>query len=162
MNHVDGFRAWQQGRNDFLGFYAGARLVGGPNLYDREAVQAIQLQTVGRVGEIQFGRLPCYAFFMKPLTWLTYRTANAVWFVLLVAAFAGFIALWPRATASHRWLIGCWSLPAVASCFNGQDDVVLLFWVALAARLLRAEKPAVAGMVLALCASKFNLFASFR
>jgi len=159
INHADGFRAWQQGRNDFLGFYAGARLVGSPNLYDRDAVQAIQLQAVGGVGEIQFGRLPCYALFLKPLTWLPYRTANAVWFVLLAAAFAGFVALWPHATVSHRWLIGCWSLPAVVSFFNGQDDVVLLLWVALAARLQRAEKPAVAGMILALCASKFNLFA---
>jgi hypothetical protein len=154
-----GLDAWQQGRNDFLGFYAGARLVGGPDLYNRDAVQAIQLQAVGGVGEIQFGRLPFYALVLKPLTWLPYGTAHAVWFALLAAAFAGFIALWPGAATPLRWLIGCWSFPAFVSLFNGQDDVVLLLWVALAARLLRAQKPAVAGMVLALCASKFHLFA---
>jgi len=33
--HLD---PWLQGRDDFLGFYAGARLVGGPHLYDPAAV----------------------------------------------------------------------------------------------------------------------------
>ena len=152
--HLD---PWLQGRDDFLGFYAGARLVGGPHLYDPAAVRAVQTQAVGEAHEIKYGRIPFFALVLKPLAWLPYHTAHAVWALLLAAAFAAFIALWPGVAASTRWLICCWSLPAFVSLFNSQDDVVLLLWIALAARLLRADKPVAAGLVLALCASKFHL-----
>ena len=155
--HVFLRNAWL-GRNDFLGFYEGARLVGTPQLYDRQAVRDVQLQTVGETFEIQYGRLPCYAWFLKPLRSLPYRTAYTLWITLMSSAFAGFIALWPGVPESRRWLICCWSLPAFISLFNGQDDLLLLFWAALGACLLRAGKPFVAGMVLALCFSKFHLF----
>lgn len=150
--------AWQ-GRNDFLGLYAGARLVGSPNLYDHDAVRDVHLQAVGATGEIPFVRPPCYALFLKPLGLLPYRTAFAVWAILLAVALAGFAALWPGVAATTRWLICCWSLPAFVSLFNGQDVMLMLLWAALAARLVRAGQPAAAGMVLALCASKFHLLA---
>lgn len=147
-----------QGRNDFLGFYAGARLVGGPNLYDRESVRQEHIRAVNMEGEIQFGRFPCFAFFIKPLAWLPYYRAAAVWEILNGAAFLGFILLWPGGQPARRWPICCWSLPAFAAGFGGQDDLILLLWVALSARLLRAQKPIMAGMILALCSSKFHLF----
>jgi hypothetical protein len=150
--------AWT-GRNDFLGFYAGARLAGGSNLYNRESIRAEHLNAVGETGEIQYGRLPAYALVLKPLGWLPYRTAYVTWEILLATAFIGFVVLWPNSAASSKWLICCWSLPAFVSLFNGQDDLLLLFWVALAARLLRAGRPFAAGAVLAFFpASKFHLF----
>jgi len=149
--------AWR-GRNDFLGFYAGATLVGAPNLYDRESVRGVQLRAAGESGEVQYGRLPCYALFLKPLSWLPYDTAAAVWEILLAAVFAGFVSLWPGVAASTRWRICCWSLPAFACIFNGQDDVILLLWMAISARLLRAGWAGAAGAVLTLIASKFHLF----
>jgi hypothetical protein len=149
--------AWR-GRNDFLGFYAGARLVGGPHLYDRDSVREEHLRAVGETGEIQFGRLPCFAFFLKPLEWLPYYRAAAIWEMLSAMAFLAFIALWPGAAPATRWLFCCWSLPAFVAVFGGQDDLILLLWIALSARLLRAGKPFSAGMVLALCSSKFHLF----
>jgi len=149
--------AWQ-GRNDFLGFYAGARLAGGPHLYDRDSIRAEHLRAVGETGEIQYGRLPCFAFFLKPLARLPYYRAAAIWEIMSAVAFARFIAMWPGAAPATRWVLGCWSLPAFVSIFGGQDDLILLLWTALSARLLRAGKPFAAGMVLALCASKFHLF----
>ena len=141
-----------------MGFYAGARLVGSPNLYDRSAVRSVHLQAVGLTGEIEYSRFPYYALFLKPLGWLPYYKAYAVWTVAMAVAFAGFVALWPGIDATERWLICCWSLPPFVCLFNGQDDLLLLLWTALTARLLRAGKPLAAGMVLALCASKYNLF----
>lgn len=149
--------AWQ-GRNDFLGFYEGAQLVGTAGLYDRDAVRHVQLRTTGETFEIQYGRLPCFAWFIKPLGSLPYRSAYTLWAVLQGAAFAAFLALWPAVSVTRRWLIGCWSLPAFISLFNGQDDLLLLVWAALAARLLRAGRPWAAGFALAFCASKFHLF----
>lgn len=150
-------RAWQ-GRNDFLGFYAGGKLAGSPHLYDRDSVAAAHLQAIGETGEIQYGRLPYYAWMLKPLGLLPYPTAYAVWEVLLAAAFAGFLALWPGAAPRTKWCAGCWSLPAFVCLFNGQDDLLLLCCAAFAAWLLRHEKPLAAGLVLTLCASKYHLF----
>jgi len=147
-----------KGHNDFLSFYAGARLVGSPKLYDRDAVRDVHLQAIGKTGEVEYLRLPCYALFLKPLGSLPYHTAYTLWTVLLALAFAGFIALWPGVDATTRWLICCCSLPPFVSLFNGQDDLVLLLWTALAARLLRCGRSVAAGMALALCASKFHLF----
>lgn len=150
--------AWA-GRNDFLGFYAGARLAGSGNLYDLASVRAEHLNAIGETGEIQFERLPVYAMVLKPLGWLSYRAAYVVWEIVLVTAFLGFMVLWPSQPEVPKWSICCWSLPAFVSLFNGQDDLLLILCVALTARLLRAERPFAAGFVLAFfAASKFHLF----
>jgi hypothetical protein len=150
-------RAWQ-GRNDFMGFYAGAQLAGTPNLYDRDSIGAAHLRAVGETGEIQYGRPPYYAWILKPLGRLPYRTAYTVWAVLMAASFCGFLALWPGVAARTKWLVGCWSIPAFVCLFNGQDDLLLLLCAALAAWLLRRDKPLAAGLILTLCASKYHLF----
>src|SRR5579872_3034525 len=77
--------AWS-GRNDFLGFYAGARLAGSNNLYNRESVRAEHVNAIGETGEIQYGRLPVYAMALKPLGWMPYRAAYLAWEILLVTA----------------------------------------------------------------------------
>lgn len=150
--------AWQGGRNDFLGFYEGAKLVGTPGLYDRRSVGEVQRRAVGDTFEIEYGRLPYYAWMLKPLGLLPYRTAYLVWEIMLAAAFVGFLVLWPSANPRMKWYVGCWSLPAFVSLFNGQDDLLLLWWVALAAWLLRTGRPVSAGLLLTLCASKYHLF----
>lgn len=150
--------AWA-GRNDFLGIYAGARLAGSGSLYDRASVTREHLNAIGETGDIPYVRLPVYALVLKPLGWMRYRAAYAAWEVVSVAAFLGFLILWPSPRPFTKWFIGCWSLPAFIALFNGQDDLFLLLWMALSARLLRAGKPFAAGIVLALCvASKYHLF----
>lgn len=149
--------AWQ-GRNDFLGFYAGAQLAGSPQLYDRDSIAKVQLRTVGDTFEIQYGRLPYYAWMLQPLGRLPYRTAYAIWVAMQAAAFAGFLALWPGGGGRTKWLAGCWSIPAFVCLFNGQDDLLLLCCAACAAWLLRGKKAIAAGLVLTLCASKYHLF----
>jgi Glycosyltransferase family 87 len=149
--------AWA-GRNDFLGFYTGATLAGDPNLYDRGSTADIHVKAVGETGEIQFGRFPYYAWLLRPLALLPYRTAYLVWEILSASALVAFVVLWPSAPHRTRWCVAFWMLPVFICFFNGQEDLFLLCWLGLAAWLLRKQKPLIAGMVLTLCASKFHLF----
>lgn len=150
--------AWG-GRNDFVGNYAGMRLAGTGNLYDRDSHRREQLHAIGEAGETSYVRLPAYAMALKPLAWLGYRTAYVAWEILSAAAFLGFLTIWPERSAFTKWFIGCWSLPAFVALLNGQDDLLLLLWVALSVRSLRAGRPLAAGIVLApFMASKYHLF----
>jgi hypothetical protein len=143
--------AWT-GRNDFLSLYAGARLSGTADLYSREAVRNTQLAAIGETGEsLRFSRLPYYGLLLKPLGWLPYRVAFGVWVAAGVAALVAFAVLWRGA------MVCCWFLPAFVALFNGQDGGLLILWVALAAMLVRRDRHFWAGVVLALCASKYHL-----
>ena len=147
--------AWK-GKNDFLGLYAGARLAGTSRLYDPEAARETQLREAGETLESQrFIRLPYYALMLKPVGLLPYRPAYGVWLALSVLSLAIFAALWPAGTTG--WLICCWFLPGFVAVFNGQDAPMLLLWVALAVYLTKRDRQFAAGMVLALCASKYHL-----
>src|SRR5438552_3656188 len=87
--------AWT-GRNDFLGLYAGARLSGTRDLYNREVVRETQLRAAGETGEsLRFSRLPYYGLLLKPMSWLPYRVSFAVWVALGVAVLVLFARLWP-------------------------------------------------------------------
>lgn len=103
---------------------------------------------------MRFSRLPYYGLLLKPLALLPYRVAYAAWLPLSVGALLGFALLWP---GHYVWLVCCWFLPAFVGLFNGQDVSFVLFWVALAVWLLRRERSFAAGVVLALCASKYHL-----
>lgn len=144
------------GRNDFLPLYAFGQLTGSPNLYDTASVYAAESHAIGAYG-IVYPRLPYYGLLLKPLTWMPYQTAYRVWEALMLAAFAGFVLLWPHARPAEKWILCCWSLPFWAGLFNGQDGALLLLWLALAMRLFRGGREVLVGAVLALCASKYNL-----
>ena len=147
--------AWT-GRNDFLSLYAGARLSGTSDLYSREAVRQVQFDAVGeRFPSLRFSRLPYYGLLLKPLAPLPYRAAYVVWLAWGAAVLAGFAALWPGGRS--RWIMTCWFLPAFEALFNGQDAAHLVLWIAIAALLVRRDRPFWAGVALALCASKFHL-----
>ena len=147
--------AWA-GKNDFAQLYAGARLAGSADLYNREAVHEVELKEAGRGGpSLRYSRLPYYALLLKPLGWLPYRAAYAVWLGLSFAALAGFAALWHG--GAKTWLACCWFLPAFVAVFNGQDAGMLLLWTALAVALANRDRQFAAGAILGLCASKYHL-----
>jgi len=146
------------GRNDFLSFYAGAVLAGTPDLYNPDRVSEVQMREAGRTGDSQkFIRLPCFALFLKPLSALPYHTAYLFWELLSVTALVAALVLWPGVSPTLKWLMACWFLPIVAGIFNGQDDTLVLFWIALSARLLHNGRPRLGGISLALAASKYHL-----
>jgi hypothetical protein len=146
------------GRNDFLSFYAGAKLAGTSGLFNPARVSEVQLRAIGETGDSQkFIRLPCYAIFLKPLAWLPYRTAYVLWELLSASALIAALVLWPGPTAKTKWLIACWLLPVVEGILNGQDDSLVLFWAAYCAWLMQRKRPLAAGVALALAASKYHL-----
>ena len=80
------------GANDFLSFYAGARLVGTPDLYNGAAVRRFQTREIGIPSDtLPFTLPPYYAVMLWPLGRLPYFPAYVIWQVLNVAALAGFI-----------------------------------------------------------------------
>jgi len=149
------------GGNDFLAFYAGAKLGGTPDLYNPEKAREIQLGSAGMVAKgLSFVRLPYFALFLKPLGMLPYKTAYLVWQIANVAALVGFLALWKATPPKLTVALACCLAPALVSCLiNGQDVFFLLLWIGLAARLLALNRPVAAGLVLSLCLQKYHLFA---
>ena len=113
---------------------------------------------MGETGDSQkFMRLPCYAMFLKPLAWFPYRTAYVLWELLSATALLAALVLWPGPSPKTKWLTACWMLPVFVALFNGQDDMFVLFWIALSARLLHRKWPMAAAIALALAASKYHL-----
>ena len=145
------------GANDFLAFYAGARLVGTPELYDPAAAARVEHEAAGMTGPaLRYIRLPYWAVVLWPLGRMSYPAAYAVFQAVSLAALAGFVLLWPG-NRGAALVACCWSVPVSAAFASGQDVFFLLLWITLAVRW-QERRPWAAGMVLALCAAKFHLF----
>jgi len=146
------------GQNDYLSFYAGARLVGSSKLYDPQQASIIQMQTAGFFGEaLAYIRPPFYAVLLWPLGKLPYRESYFVWQTLLLGALVAFILLWRIPDPRTAVLACCWSLPLILAIAHGQDLTFLLLILAVSLRIYRT-RPFTAGLVLSLCAIKFHLF----
>jgi hypothetical protein len=147
------------GGNDFLSFYAGARLAGTPGMYNHDRLRDEQLASAGMTGPtiLAYYRPPHFAVLLRPLARLPYRTAYAVWQLLSIAAFGGFLVLW-QSPLPITFLFACLSFPLFAGFLNAQDITHLLLWIALSAWLQKRNKSFLAGLVFSLCASKFHLF----
>jgi hypothetical protein len=144
--------------SDFPVFYAGGQLIGSTQLYSPQAVQAIEQREMGCKSDFAISvRLPFFAVFMKPWSWLPFWPAFWLWRAALVIATGIFIWLWP---APRTWslVICAWSLPLAYGFNNGQDVAFLLMWLALAVALFRKGWEFAAGCALAMCAAKFHLF----
>jgi hypothetical protein len=146
----------RRGYTDFLSFYAGAKLVGTPNLYSVPHVHEIQ-RGLGNKSEVRaFIRPPFYAVLLWPLGRLPYDAAHAVWQVLNVLALAGFIWFWsPRAVFVP---LCCLYFPIWINFILGQDIPLILFVVALSGFMLRNGRNFTAGLIFSLCAAKAHLF----
>ena len=144
-----------QGHNDFMQLYAGASLIGSNGLYSIPANQKLLVDKTGLALEgVNFTRLPFYAVLLRPLSWLPYRSAYAVFSIVSLGLFAAFIAM-HRRDVRELPLFASLSIPALATFINGQDVAVVLFLAGLAVYLMRREWKLVAGLVLALCAFSF-------
>ncbi len=145
------------GRNDFAMLYAGSRLVATPYLYDAAAGLRLRGEVAHeRSPSRQYTRLPFLAALLWPLGKLNFLTAYWTFQALSVLALILAILLWPGKRAWFA-LACCWSVPVFLALAQGQDVLFLLLWISLALRWAD-RRPFAAGLVLALCATKFHLF----
>ncbi|HUP02655.1 MAG TPA: glycosyltransferase family 87 protein [Bryobacteraceae bacterium] len=149
----------RMGADDFLPFYAGARLLGTAGLYRPDAVKQEELATAGITGEAwSYIRPPFLAAMVWPLSRLPYRPAHWLWLAARIGAAIGFVLLWPHSPRRETAVACCWFLPLAAALANGQDVPLLLLWVAAAERCY-PRRPFAAGLALSLCLAKFHLLA---
>ena len=147
------------GENDFLQMYGGARLVGTGELYSAEAMLNIHEEVTGKVyPSILYVRPPFLAWVLKPLGALPYRTAYLIFQILSFTALAGFLALYLR-SCPELLVFTCASGAVVANFANGQDVAFCLFFAGLSLAAARRGLDFAAGVILALCAIKYHLFA---
>lgn len=147
------------GYNDFLSFYAGAKLGGSSAIYDPDTISRIQLSEAGVTGPLlRYIRFPFHAALLSPFGLVPYPVAYVVWQVCCVAAFLAFLWTWPSPSRRELILASSCSVPALWSFVNGQDLPFLLLAIGLSIRLLLAGRPAVAGLAFAFCLAKFHLF----
>ena len=156
--------AWPQhvrvlkGQNDFVADYIGARLAGTPQLYDhaanmREMYAALHLY----VDKCPYVRAPFYAVFLKPLSWLPYDAAHAVFAGAMLASVIAFVLMFRRECPPLAFFTAM-SVPLLESFCIAQDSPLLLPIVGVSVLLSRRGRQFAAGAVLALCAIKFHLF----
>ena len=106
---------------------------------------------------IPFGRLPFYALVFKPIAALPYAWGRLTWWLANALAMAGFVWLWPL--KKWFWLAVAifWSLPLAMLLHYGQDTALFLLFATGTLFLLLRRQDIAAGLVLAVCASKFHL-----
>ena len=147
------------GKNDFVAFYGGARLLDTGDLYDRERLKEEAIRAIGTYSH-QHGyvRLPFHAAFVWPMSRLPYLSAYLIWEAAAVAAFAAFVIFWRPPGGQLNMLFAAMSVPAFTSIANGQDCTFLLLFILGTVFLYRRGERFRAGAVLSLCAIKFHLF----
>jgi len=145
--------------HDFPPLYASARLLGTPDLYSPGANQRLIRDVAGCVSQPAIASLrpPFVAAMMWPFARLPLPTAVLAWGIFSLLALACFLWLWPAPKLAAITVV-CWSLPISAALTQGQDTILLLLWVGIAAALLGRGRDFAAGLVLSLCAAKFHLF----
>jgi hypothetical protein len=146
------------GGADFLPFYAAAKLLPGPAIYDPHAIYRTEIAAIGGMREaLIFIRIPAFALFLWPLSHLAYPMAQAIWFEVRALAAAGFVLAWPHNPRGVTAIAAAFFLPLAGALSGDQDTPFLLLWIALAERL-SPRRPFAAGLLLALCAAKPHLF----
>ena len=146
------------GQADFAQLYAGASLVGTPDLYSARANDDVIAKAAGVTMEgVTYSRLPFYAWLLKPFTLLPYRAAYYSFVLLNIAAALVFIF---RFTTICRELplFSAFSLPLLIAFAQGQDTPILLLLVSGVFLLAQRGRDFTAGLILSLCSIKFHLF----
>ena len=153
------FRSTSEGRNDFRQFYVGGKLAGSGSSYDRSRIVEAQREAFGYSNlHLTPVRLPFYYSLLSPLARLPYRLALLLWNASTILAAVFFVSLYPGVPRAQLAIASCWSLPLVFSIAIGQDVSFILLILAVTLRVLYSGNPLLAGLILSLCAIKFNLF----
>ncbi len=148
------------GENDFLQLYAGARLIGTPDLYNPQASYEIERQVTRNhdyYPGIYYTRLPWYALILKPLCSLPYRTSYAIFQVVAISAVLAFLLLFAR-KFPNLLILAAMSPVMLVTVANGQDVGLAVAIAAFSLVLTAQPSQFTAGLLLSLCTIKFHLF----
>jgi hypothetical protein len=144
-------------KNDFVTFYAGAKLAGTPLLYSRSANVDLIKKLAGEDMGMMYIRPPFYAAILKPLAWLPFLAAYALFTCLSLASYLWFAARFTKECPALPFLSAI-SIPFLADLTAGQDAAFMLAILGAAILLARARKDFGTGLMLSLCAFKPHLF----
>ncbi len=146
------------GSNDFLQLYAGARLVGTPQLYQAEPAYEIHRQAVGDwLPAVVYTRPPFYAWLLKPLGRLPYLAAYWIFMAVNFAGLCWFCFRYFRASMGMAFLVSCFP-PLYIAAVCGNDLGIVLGLLGGVFVLMDRKRDFAAGLLLSLCAIKFHLF----
>jgi hypothetical protein len=151
------------GQNDFVQLYAGAELAGEtygdePALYSRTAnLEAIKSALGFTMETVVYTRPPFYAALLKPLAFLPYRAAYALFTFATLLSTLWFIIRFSKECEPLPFFAAM-SIPAITALCGGQDTPLLLVILGGSILLTRRKMDFLAGLVLSLCAIKFHLF----
>lgn len=147
-----------RGHNDFVQLYAGAQLAGTSQLYSREANLKLIQKTHGFTMEsVVYTRPPFYAVLLRPLGWLPYQVAYAVYSLASFGCMVWFVWRFRRECPALP-VLAAMGFPLFVTLCTGQDAGFLLATLGAAMLLMRAGRDFWAGLVLTLLAIKFHLF----
>jgi hypothetical protein len=147
-----------RGQNDFVAFYTASKLVSTPDLYSRPANLALVKETLGfNLETVVYIRPPFYAAILKPLSYLPYLSAYAVFTALTFSSILFFVIRFAR-DCPPLPVFASLSIPFLSVLLNGQDTPFLLALLGLAILEQRKGRDFSAGLLLSLCSIKFHLF----
>lgn len=159
-----------RGASDFSIFYTGASILRhglAPRLYDL-AVQAHFQSPFYRSHPLPFNHLAFELLLFLPFPSVTFPTAFWAWNainLLLLAIFASLISpelqSLPKPVPLFIFIAGFAFFPVIAAFMGGQDSILLLLIYGISYRLLRKNKPLLAGFVIAAALIKFPLLLPF-
>src|SRR5207237_2590029 len=149
---------------DFPEFYAAAKVVKdglGHRLYDPGIQQQFQIQYTGRIGTY-FNHPPFEALFYLPFAEVPPQRAYVLWSLLnLVLLIAIARSLWHYAFTGVGWqaLLALFLVfaPVLLNLLQGQDSVLLLFFVAMIFASLTRGNEFIAGCLIGCALLMFHL-----
>lgn len=149
---------------DFPHFYCAARMLAdglGSQLYDADVQRQYQARYAGRVGTL-YTHPPFEAALYLAVAWLPLRYAYLLWsFLSMALTAASAILLTREALSPWSWRVvlvaSLTFVPSLVCVIQGQDSLLLLWFVVLAFTALRRGRGFAAGCWLALGLFKFQL-----
>jgi hypothetical protein len=146
------------GFTDFLSFYVGARLIGSPEMYSREANLRLQDEFAGAHSDpLVYARPPFYALLLRPFAALPYHAAYVLFQIFNLGCALAAIWLFARRMGKIA-ILASMSLPLITMILQGQDVGIVAFLYAVFYRLSERGRGFAAGLSLSLCLIKFHFF----